>query len=148
MGNNVSSYQSDDIALIFLKYQNETETAVMNLRQASAALKIQDLIYGERLIAEGFGNPLLDSAVPDIIVQPQVGTIYTTSTAKIAEHGGISMDDTHVACFVSSPKLKRKTFESYVSTKQVAVTVLKVLGLNVKALKGAMEEGTKALPGF
>jgi hypothetical protein len=31
--------------------------------------------------------------VPDIIVQPDLGVIYTTSTAKIAEHGGLSNDD-------------------------------------------------------
>lgn len=139
---------SDDIALIFLKNHNDTETAVMNLEKDRVALKIDDIIYGKRLIEEGFGNPLTDTAVPDIIVRPLLGVIYTTSTAKIAEHGGISVDDRHVACFVSNPKLKKTQFKEQVSTKQVSVTVLNALGLDAKELQGAKAEGTKALNGF
>jgi hypothetical protein len=140
--------QSDDIALIFLKNHNDTKTAVKNLEAARDALKIQDMIFGHRLTSEGFGNPLTDPAVPDIIVRPQLGVIYTESTAKIAEHGGFSADDTHVACFASNPKLKKTQFNKMVSTKQVGVTVLKALGLKVGELKGAKMEGTKVLPGF
>jgi hypothetical protein len=98
----------------------------------------------------GFGNPLKDPAVPDIIVQPDLGTIYTTSpsTTKIAEHGGISDDDRKVACFVSSPRLKRTKFGGTTSTRQVAPTVLKALGLDPKKLEGVEIEGTKVLEGF
>jgi hypothetical protein len=28
--------------------------------------------------------------VPNIIVKPDLGIIYTTSTSKVAEHGGLS----------------------------------------------------------
>ncbi|KAF8532740.1 type I phosphodiesterase/nucleotide pyrophosphatase [Gautieria morchelliformis] len=139
---------ADDIALIFLKNQNETQLAVNNLQNASAALKIDDIIFGERLISEGFGNPLNDTAVPDIIVRPQLGIIFTNSKAKIAEHGGISDDDRHVACFVSNPKLKKTQFQNQVNTTQVAPTILKALGLNVHDLMGAQIEGTKVLDGF
>jgi hypothetical protein len=96
----------------------------------------------------GFGNPLKDPAVPDIIVQPELGTIYTTSTSKIAEHGGISDDDRKVACFVSSPGLKGTKFGGTTSTRQVAPTVLKALGLDPKKLAGVKIEGTKVLEGF
>jgi hypothetical protein len=81
-------------------------------------------------------------------VRPDLGTIYTTSTAKIAEHGGISDDDRKVACFVSNPGLKKKKFANQASTKQVAPTILKALGLNPKALQGVKAEGTKVLEGF
>jgi hypothetical protein len=121
---------------------------VRNLNKKRDALKIQDIIYGQRLISEGYGNPLKDPAVPDIIVQPQLGIIYTTSTSKIAEHGGISDDDRHVACFVSNPKLKKTQFKETTSTKQVGTTILAALGLDVNALQGAREEGTKVLDGF
>ena len=140
--------QADDIALIFLKNHADTQTAVNNLENARVALKIDDIIFGHRLISEGFGNPLTDTAVPDIIVRPQLGVIYTTSKAKIAEHGGISNDDRHVACFVSNPKLKKTQFKNQVSTKQVAPTILAALGLDVNALQGAKIEGTKVLNGF
>ena len=100
------------------------------------------------MIAEGFGDPTKDPAVPDIIVAPELGVIYTTSKAKIAEHGGISVDDRHVACFASSPLLKKTKFTKKVSTKQVAATVLSALGLDPGALQGVKAEGTKVLDGF
>jgi len=139
---------SDDIALIFLKNHKDTDKAVKNLEKHKAALKIEDIIFGKRLTDEGFGNPLTDTAVPDIIVRPNLGVIFTTSKAKIAEHGGISNDDRHVACFVSNPILKKKQFKEQVSTKQVAPTVLKALGLDMHALEGVRAEGTKPLDGF
>lgn len=96
----------------------------------------------------GFGNPLKDSAVPDIIVQPDLGTIYTTSKSKIAEHGGLSDDDRKVACFVSSPGLKMQKFGGRASTRQVAPTVLKALGLKPGLLEGVGIQGTRVLEGF
>jgi hypothetical protein len=140
--------QSDDIALIFLKNHGDTETAVRNLESNKVPLKIEDIIHGERLTKMGFGNPLTDTAVPDIIVRPQLGVVYTNSKAKIAEHGGFSDDDRHVACFVSNPKLVKTQFKQEVSTKQVGPTILATLGLDTKALEGARAEGTKPLDGF
>lgn len=86
--------KSDDIALLFLKNQNETEVAVQNLEKIRAAGHIKDIIWGDRLKALGYGDPKLDSSVPDIIVQPELGVCYTTSNKKFAEHGGISDEDT------------------------------------------------------
>lgn len=144
------SNQSDDIALIFLTNNSDTQTAVQNLNKSRDALKIDDIIFGDRLISEGFGNPQTDKAVPDIIVRPQLGIIYTktNATTKIAEHGGISDDDRHVACFASNPKLKKTQFKKKISTKEVAPTILKVLGLDVGALEGAKKEDTAVLDGF
>jgi len=139
---------TDDIALIFLKDQSTLNKAVQGLQANSAKLQIQDIIYGDRLVDMGFGNPKTDPAVPDIIVRPQLGVIYTTSTAKIAEHGGLSNDDRKVACFVSAKGLKKRVFDEEVSTKQVAPTVLKVLGLDSGKLQGARAEGTRTLQGF
>ena len=134
--------------MIFLKHHGDTETAVRNLEKARDALKIYDIVYGRRLIEDGFGDPLSDPAVPDIIVRPIQGIIYTTSTAKIAEHGGLSDDDRHVACFVSNPKLKKTQYTDPVSTKQVAPTILRALGLNERELQGVQIENTQALTGF
>jgi uncharacterized protein len=39
-----------------------------------------------------FGDPSVDPRVPDIVVQPNVGVIYTGSGTKVAEHGGFSAD--------------------------------------------------------
>ena len=137
-GVNVSFTTTDDIALIFLEDHSTTEKAVAGLRAHKSQLQIQDLIYGSRLIAEGYGNPLTDPAVPDIIVRPELGVVYTTSKSKIAEHGGLSDDDRKVACFLSSPRLSsaKKIVSERVSTRQVAPTVLKALGLDPEALMG------------
>jgi Type I phosphodiesterase / nucleotide pyrophosphatase len=147
-GVNVSFVTTDDIALIFLQNHADTDAAVAGLNSQRFNLRIQDIIYGPQLIAEGFGNPLTDTAVPDIIVRPIEGIIYTTSTAKIAEHGGLNEDDRHVACFVSSPNLKATKFPCRVSTRQVAPTILRALGLDTSGLQGAKLEGTQPLDGF
>lgn len=147
-GVDVAFQTSDDIALIFLGDHKDTGKAVDGLQVKRTALKIDDIIYGERLIDLGFGDPLKDPAVPDIIVKPVEGIIYTTSTAKIAEHGGLSEDDRHVACLVSSPGLKKNAFGGKVYTTQVAPTILKTLGLDPQSLQGVKAEGTKTLPGF
>ena len=139
---------TDDIALIFLKDQSTLQKSVQALEANSAKLQINDIIYGDRLMDMGFGNPKTDPAVPDIIVRPQLGVIYTTSTKKIAEHGGLSDDDRKVACFASAPGLKKHVIDQKLSTRQVATTVLKVLGLDTGKLQGASAEGTRTLQGF
>ena len=148
IGVNTSWITTDDIALIFLEDQSTLSTAVSNLQKATSTLQIQDIIYGARQQALGFGNPLTDPAVPDIIIKVDLGVIYTTSTAKIEEHGGLSDDDTHVACFVSNPGLKKKVVDQRTSTRQVGPTILKVLGLDPGELQGAEIEGTEVLEGF
>ena len=147
-GVDVSFTTTDDIALIFLKDQSTVTTAVNNLNRNRTTLQIQDIISRKRLTYLGFGDPKTDPAVPDIIVRPELGVIYTTSKTKIAEHGGLSDDDRKVACFASSPKLRRRVFSQQVSTKQVAATILKGLGLDPRALQGVVAEGTQLLPGF
>lgn len=147
-GVKVSQATTDDIALLWLADQTTLATAVANLNQARSALQIQDIIYGARLVDMGFGNPRSDPAVPDIIIRPQLGVIYTNSKAKIAEHGGLSDDDRHVACFVSNPGLKGKKVSGHITTRRVAPTVLKVLGLSPRLLQGAVAEEVALLQGF
>jgi len=144
----VDSVTTDDIALIFLTDRSTLTKAVRGLQANAAKLQINDIIYGDRLIERGFGNPRTDPAVPDIIVRPQLGVIYTTSKTKIEEHGGISNDDRKVACFASGKGLKKRVVTQRVSTRQVAPTVLKALGLDAGKLQGAEAEGTTTLPGF
>jgi hypothetical protein len=139
---------SDDIANLFLENHTDVLKAVAGLKAQAKALAIVDIIYGERLIEMGFGNPLVDPAVPDIIVRPEVGIIYTNSNSKIAEHGGISDDDRHVGVFVSNPKLKQRKISTKTETKQIGPTILKALGLNPRELKGAVIEKTELLEGF
>ncbi|KAI4254116.1 MAG: hypothetical protein LQ352_003283 [Teloschistes flavicans] len=148
IGVNVSQSTTDDIALIWLEDQSTLQTAIGNLNKARTSLQIQDLIYGERLMSMGFGDPLTDPSVPDIIVRPTLGTIYTTSKSKIAEHGGLSDDDRNVACFVSNPSLNKTKVMGHITTRRVGPTILKVLGISPRTLEGAVAEEVAVLQGF
>ena len=138
---------SDDIALLFLNNSADTQTAVNNLKAGAKKAEIASIIYDDEL-KSGYGDPTLDPSVPNIIVQPNLGVIYTNSKAKIAEHGGISSEDRKVAYFVSNPKLDKRQIQMRVYTTQVGPTILAALGINPKELAGVKAEGTKISPGF
>ena len=127
---------------MFLNHSSDTAAVVADLMAKKDALHINETISGAALIAQGFGDPTKDPAVPDIIIRPNLGTCYYGGNAKTAEHGGLSDDDRKVACFVSNPSLKKTVYSSQVSTKQVAPTILKALGLDPSSLK------TEPLPGL
>ena len=96
-----------------------------------------------------FGSPINNPFVPDIIVQPDLGIIYTTSKKKVEEHGGLSADDRNVACFVSSPRIRTaQKFTQRVFTTQIAPLILEALGIDSGELEGVRAEGTRILPGF
>jgi arylsulfatase A-like enzyme len=139
---------ADDIGLLWLDNQADLSKAVAGLTANKAQLSISKIISGNDLITQGFGDPKTDPDVPDIIIVPELGVVYTTSNAKIAEHGGFSDDDRNVACFASSPFLKKQTFTQSVSTAQIAPTILKALGLDPKELDSVKKSGVTVLPGF
>jgi len=95
-----------------------------------------------------FNDPLKDSRTPDIIVRPNYGTIYTTSTSKNAEHGGFGYSDTGVGLLVSNPSLGAKMIKTPVATSQVAPTVLRYLNMDPQSLNSVRAEKTQVLPGL
>jgi hypothetical protein len=68
--------------------------------------------------------------------------------SKIAEHGGIAEDDTHVALLVAGPGLQPAVIKTPVTTMQIAPTILEALGLEPSELKAVRVEKTAALPGL
>jgi hypothetical protein len=81
-----------------------------SLNANAPALFIDEVMGGVELKLK-FNDPTTDSRVPDVIVQPQYGTVYTGSTAENAEHGGFSFGDTNVALIVSNPSLSSSNAE-------------------------------------
>jgi len=140
----------DDVALLWLPSisQSNTEMYVSALSEPANewTLGIKQIYSGMSLQLR-YNNPLQDSRTPDILVEPDYGVIYTGGS-KIAEHGGISEDDTHVALLVSSPCLKEAEIKSPVTTMQIAPTILKALGLNPHDLQAVQMECTRVLPGL
>jgi hypothetical protein len=145
----------DDVSLLWLNSSCTTEDAVALLEKQSPAT---DNIAG---IGEIFSGPSLrtsfnppglppaaDPRSPDIIVTPNIGVTYSGSTAKLAEHGGFSHDDTNVMMLLSNPSFQAKTVTSPVETMQVAPTILKALGLDPYSLEAVRQEHTELLPGL
>jgi hypothetical protein len=137
--------QDDDIALIWLQDQTQAKAVADYLNANAKALFIDEVIAGDDLKLK-FNNPKHDSRTPDIIVQPQYGTIYTGSSKKNAEHGGFSFGDTNVGLIVSKPGIASRTVKSPVATSQVAASILQALHIDPDRLQAVKKEGTQVLP--
>jgi predicted AlkP superfamily pyrophosphatase or phosphodiesterase len=137
----------DDVALIWLQDQKQTNAVAHYLNANAPALFIDEVMAGDELKLR-FNNPLHDSRVPDLIVQPQYGTIYTGSRKKNSEHGGFSFGDTSVGLIVSNPALAAHVVKTPVATSQVAPTILQSLGIDPGSLKAVRVEQTPVLPGL
>ena len=143
-----SALQDGSVALIWLTDQSRTAEVVAALRTRQEKGRIQEIIAGEMLKLR-FNDPAVDPRVPDIIVQPVFGTLYVSPTSGfIAEHGGMTDPDMHVALLLSMPGVQARTVKFPVQTTQVAPTILKVLGLDPNALKAVQIEKTPLLPGL
>jgi hypothetical protein len=145
----------DDVSLLWLNNSCTTEDAVALLEKQSPATDniagIGEIFSGPSL-RTSFNPPGLSPAAdprsPDIIVTPNIGVTYSGSTAKLAEHGGFSHDDTNVMMLLSNPSFQAKTVTSAVETMQVAPTILKALGLDPYRLEAVRQEHTELLPGL
>jgi hypothetical protein len=139
--------QDDDIALIWLQDPSQTKAVTDYLNTNAKALFIDEVLSGDELELK-FNSPAHDSRVPDVIVQPIYGTVYTGSTAKNAEHGGMSFADTNVGLVVSNPRFPRTLLKTPVLTSQVAPTILQALDIEPEELKSVRVEHTPVLPGM
>jgi hypothetical protein len=160
-GVNPAVVTDDDISLMWMKpaaQQSDTQKALDALKADKAGAntaRISYILSGSALTRQ-FGDPTKDPRTPDLIVQPIPGTIYSTSKAKVAEHGGFSLDDTHVAMLVvNGADLARgrdnrehggDVVRTPVTTYQVAPTVLQDLGLHPGALDSVQIEHVQPLP--
>ncbi len=139
----------DDISLLWLAKSSDTDAAVATLEKNLNTAGIGEIYYGNALSMNynkpGLGAGL-DPRTPDIIVTPNIGVTYSSSTKKVSEHGGFAHDDTNVVLLVANPSIAKGTVHAAVETSQVAPTILSVLGLDPRRLQAVREEGTPALP--
>ena len=98
--------------------------------------------------ANFFGVAVNDGRYPDVFGEVQPGVIYTGPGKKLAEHGGMNVDDRHVLMVVNGPGIKKQVSNQYVETRQVAPTILSLLGLDPQSLNAVRVEGTAPLPGL
>lgn len=148
--------QTDDVGLVWLRDPSQLNAVVKTLKDnlsCNAPGICADgpqayILYGQSVKAK-FGDPSL-GRTPDIVVQPNPGVIYTSSTKKDEEHGGNAPDDSHLGLVVSFPGLHHagRTNPDYVLTTQVAPTILRALDVDPDLLHAVAAEGTRALPGL
>ncbi len=154
----------DDVALLWLADQSTTGQASAALsadQQGADTAHVHRVIDGPELNTL-FGDPLRDPRVPDVVVQPEQGVVYSSSTKKVAEHGGGAPDDRQVALLVADGRVRGgpggvydpasdgsggRTVDQPVSTTQVAPSILRYLRLRPADLQAVGTEGTRPLPG-
>ena len=142
------SYSDGNLTSIWLTDQSQARKVAELLTQPAnqSAAGIQKVLWGESLKLVTH-DPLKDNRIPDIVVIPNVGDIYSEAgDTGIAAHGGFSDDDTHVILLISNPVLKPRTVRTPVQTAQVAPTILQVLGIKPATLQSVQQEGTLVLP--
>lgn len=157
--NNGLGLAEDDISQIWLADPSTTAQAVATLESNAAVYGAGQIYYGAS-INTLFNPPGVptnpgpccklreggDPRTPDIVVIPNVGTVYTGGDKKQSEHGGYAWDDTNVMLLVSNPHIHASTVHSFVETAQVAPTILKLLGFDPDSLDAVRAEGTPVLP--
>jgi hypothetical protein len=90
-----------------------------------------------------------DSRMPDIILQPEFGVLWTTQDDKApAPHGGMLDEETHVALLVSGAQLTGRYDPTYVPTTQLGPLLLRALGMEKFDLQALHLEHSPALPGI
>jgi hypothetical protein len=154
--------QTDDVGLVWLQTNtpSNVKQAVISLQNNAKPIHADTLppgtIFNSNItsgptLSAIFGDPTVPGSIaaaraPDIFIQPDHGVIYSGSKAKIAEHGGGSLDDTRVALLVSGGFLEQRKVDDLVQTTQIAPTILRALGLSPHALDSVRQEGTRVLP--
>jgi hypothetical protein len=143
----------DDVSLVWLSSACTTESAVSMLENQSPVTAniagIGQIFFGPGITqlynAAGL-PPSGDPRTPDILVTPNIGTAYSGSTEKLAEHGGFAHDDVNLMLLLSNPGFEPKTVTIAVQTLQIAPTILKALGLDLNQLQAVQKEHTPVLP--
>jgi hypothetical protein len=167
-GGTIAQLTTDDVGLLWLKDPSTIPAVAQALRAAAGTDFAARVLEGGTVppadpsnsMYPQFGYPgkgtLQGKRQPDIIVIPLPGVIYSSSSAKVAEHGGFGADDTSVPLVVdtTAPQLVAAATTASsggevatpVTTTQIAPTILQYLGLNYLKLGGVQKEGTQPLP--
>jgi Type I phosphodiesterase / nucleotide pyrophosphatase len=139
----------DTIALIWLHDHGRASDVAAALEANAANLGVE-VVYSGNSIKYIFEGTLAfaGNRRPDVIIQPQAGVIYTTTSVatKKVEHGGFTEENTHVPLVLAGPGVEFGTVTKAVDLRQVAPTILKALGLHPDNLQAVRKEHTRRLP--
>ena len=141
----LNAEQDGSIAMLWLRQHERTEEVVNALWAKQKEADIQQIFWGESL--KLLFDPWQDPRMPDIVIQPNFGTIYADpESGFIEEHGGFTEEDTHVPLLLAWPSSAKLEIKSPVRTAQIAPTILLRLGLHPESLQAVQKEMTPQLP--
>ncbi|WP_330297304.1 alkaline phosphatase family protein [Streptomyces sp. NBC_00503] len=130
----------------YLLAQNGAGTDIDGKSKAFTASGLTGVHAGAEA-ARYYGAETGDARVPDLVGIARYGVVYTGGTGKIAEHGGSAADDLDVPLIVSGASAPHGVRVSApVQTKQIAPTILNLLGLDPRSLQAVRQEHTRVLP--
>ena len=89
-----------------------------------------------------------DSRMPDLILEPQAGVVWSKDGQWPEHLGGFSDDENHVAMLISGRQLTGRLDKTPVPTGQVAPLILRILGMEKLDLQALHQEHVPALPGI
>jgi hypothetical protein len=145
--NLLANLTDDDEAIIWLTDHSRAEQVAAVLRANINQVGGGTVFVGKDLDAL-LGGRMIANRRPDVIVNSTLGVIYSSHPQKLVEHGGFHETDRHVSLLVSNPALPVLLMRAPVSNTQVAPTILKLLGLDPRALQAVQQEHTPVLPGL
>ncbi|MBF9070500.1 alkaline phosphatase family protein [Streptacidiphilus sp. NEAU-YB345] len=135
-----------DFAQKYLLAQSGTGTDINDKPKAFTAGGLSK-VYAGAAAAKYFGVKPGDARVPDLFGISQYGVVYTGGTGKVAEHGGAHADDLDVPLVISGADVPTEVVDTAaVQTKQIAPTILSLLGLDPNSLVAVEKEHTRVLP--
>jgi len=141
----LAQFTGDDVGLIWLTDPSQTAAVKAALESHSAIAGVASVLAGADLGAM-FPDPAHDSRTPDLVIVTRPGVIYT-DTLKLAEHCGFSDDDTKVPLLIVNLR-DPAVIDTPVETRQLAPTILRILGADPGQLMAVTQEGTALLPGL
>jgi len=139
----------DDVSVLWLKKGVSVPAAVNLLENNAGVIGMGEIFYGPSIALNyntGGWSSGDDPRTPDIVVTPNVGVTYSSSTSMIGDHGGFAHDDTNVILLAANPSFTPQTVSALVATRQVAPTIVQALGLDPTLLQAVQQEGTPVLP--
>jgi hypothetical protein len=144
----ITHLSTGDIGLIWLRDRSMTKPLVKAYAEHAAGVGIQEIYSGAK-IGLTLNPPEHDSRMPDIILEPELGVMWgSPDDTRLASHGGMQDEDTHVALLVSGAQLTGRADKTWVPTSQVAPLLLRALGIEKFDLQALHREHTPALPGI
>jgi hypothetical protein len=143
----LNAEQDGSVAMLWLEDHGRTNEVVQALEKERNKADIQDIYAGESLKLL-FNDPESDPRMPDIVIQPTPGRIYTDNDEFIAEHGGNTDTDRHVPIMVCNPRLGKIEMKGAVQTTQIAPSILRMLSIDPGQLEAVRTEKTQMLPGL